>query len=100
MLKTLELANIRSYSNGVFQFSDSVNIVVGPNASGKTNLLEAIYMVATGSAFKSDDEQMISRNSDWARIDATYENQNVSIKIKRTPFSKKFVFDGVDKKYI
>ncbi len=97
MLKTLELANIRSYRNGVFQFSDSVNIVVGPNASGKTNLLEAIYMVATGNAFKSDDEQMISRTSGWGRIDATYEDQSLSIKIQRSPFYKKFVFDGAEK---
>ena len=98
MLQTLELANVRSYKNGLFQFSDSVNIIVGPNASGKTNLLEAIHMVCKGEAFKSDDANMISHDSQWARIDCHYDDQTIVVKLKKTPLSKTFVFDDVEKK--
>ncbi len=98
MLQTLELANVRSYKNGLFQFSDSVNIIVGPNASGKTNLLEAIHMVCKGEAFKSDDANMVNHNSEWARIDCQYDDQSRVVKLKKTPLSKTFVFDDLEKK--
>ncbi len=98
MLQTLELANVRSYKNGLFQFSDSVNIIVGPNASGKTNLLEAVHMVCKGEAFKSDDANMINHNSEWARIDCQYDDQIRVVKLKKSPLSKTFVFDDLEKK--
>ncbi len=99
MLQTLELTNIRSYKSGLFEFSDGVNIVVGPNASGKTNLLEAIYMVALGSAFKSEDAHMILRDAQWGRIDSTYsENHSRNIKLTNSPSSKTFIIDDVEKK--
>lgn len=98
MLQTLELANVRSYKNGLFQFSDSVNIIVGPNASGKTNLLEAIHMVCKGEAFKSDDANMINHSSEWARIDCQYDDQIRVVKLKKSPLSKTFVFDDLEKK--
>ena len=98
MLKTLELINIRSYESGLFEFSPSVNIIVGPNASGKTNLLEAIHMVARGSAFKSDDQSMIRHETDWARINATFEeNHDRSVKLRLHPFKKTYVFDDSEK---
>ncbi len=99
MLQTLELAHIRSYDNGLFEFSPGVNIVVGPNASGKTNLLEAIYMMARGTAFKSDDVNMIAYEASWGRIDCTLDNDRKrSVKITAEPFSKVFVVDDVEKK--
>jgi DNA replication and repair protein RecF len=98
MLQTLELANVRSYKNGLFQFSDSVNIIVGPNASGKTNLLEAIHMVCKGEAFKSDDANMINHDSEWARIDCQHDDHKIVVKLKKTPLSKTFIFDDLDKK--
>lgn len=98
MLQTLELTNVRSYKSGLFQFSDSVNIIVGPNASGKSNLLEAIHMSSSGEAFKSDDFSMINHDSDWARIDSRYDDQSRTIKIKKSPLSKIFVFDDLEKK--
>lgn len=96
MLQTLELANIRSYQNGLFEFSESVNIVVGPNASGKTNLLESIYMSAKGSAFKSSDEQMINRNSEWGRIDSSYSDHTRVVKLQKKSPYKSFLFDDAE----
>jgi DNA replication and repair protein RecF len=98
MLQSLELTNIRSYESGLFQFEDGVNIIVGPNASGKTNLLEAIFMSARGKAFKSDDTIMVHREADWARIDAVFDEQKRIVKIKLNPTTKVFNIDGVEKK--
>jgi DNA replication and repair protein RecF len=48
MINDLRLQSYRSYNNDAFEFGDKVNIIVGPNASGKTNLLEAILVVCRG----------------------------------------------------
>jgi DNA replication and repair protein RecF len=44
MIADIQLQNFRSYKNDSFEFSSGVNIIVGPNASGKTNLLEAVLV--------------------------------------------------------
>ena len=98
MLQTLELTNIRSYASGLFEFSGGVNIIVGPNASGKTNLLEAIYMSSMGSAFKSDDQHMVARDSDWGRIDAHYDTHPRSIKLQGLPIKKTYIINDIEKK--
>jgi DNA replication and repair protein RecF len=46
MISTLRLQNFRSYKDASFEFTPGVNIVVGPNASGKTNLLESVPISA------------------------------------------------------
>jgi DNA replication and repair protein RecF len=93
MLKTLELINFRSYKNGLFEFSDGVNIIVGANASGKTNLLEAIHTLCCGKAFKSDDAELVRKDEQWARINASLETHSRSVKIKLVPQEKIFVID-------
>ena len=60
-LKRINLKNFRSYSERKFVFSGGVNVVYGNNAKGKTNLLEAIYLVSVGESFKARrTEEMIS----------------------------------------
>ena len=46
MLTSIRLQNFRSYLDDSFELSESVNIIVGKNASGKTNLLESILINA------------------------------------------------------
>ena len=98
VLKALELINIRSYKSGLFQFSSGVNIVVGPNASGRTNLLEAIYMVCQGKPFKSSDNDMVHRDTNRGRIEASFDKSQRTVKIKKDHLEKKFVVDDIDKK--
>ncbi len=70
MLRTLELTNFKSYKNGLFGFEPGVNIIVGANASGKTNLLEAIHTICTLKGFKTSDKNLTSIDSDWSRLEA------------------------------
>jgi len=70
MYKLLRLQNFRSYDDYSIELDDGVNIVVGPNASGKTNLLEAIYMVSQGRSFRSNNREAITDNKEWLRVDA------------------------------
>jgi len=100
MLRSLELKNIRSYDKGSFEFESGVNIIVGPNASGKTNLLESIHMVCLGSGFKSTDTDMVARGSEWGRLDAVYADDTRIVKIRTAPADKAFVINDLEKKQL
>ncbi len=70
MIANLRLQSFRSYQDESFEFSESVNIIVGPNASGKTNLLEAVLVVARGGSYRVRDQDLIAFERPWARLDA------------------------------
>jgi DNA replication and repair protein RecF len=97
MLQTLELTNFRSYKNGLFGFEPGVNIVVGANASGKTNLLEAIHVVCSLQGFKSSDKDLVAIGSEWTRLEALTSDGTRVAKIQLAA-QKTMEIDGVEKK--
>lgn len=48
MIKSVRLTNIRCFEDRTFEFSPGINLVVGPNGSGKTTILEALAMFSYG----------------------------------------------------
>src|SRR3989344_3134740 len=52
-LKTLYLHNFRNYAEAEIHFGPRLNIICGDNAAGKTNLLEAVYLLSTGRSFRT-----------------------------------------------
>lgn len=100
-LDSIQLQHFRSYSNDSFEFSDGVNIIVGPNASGKSNLLEAILVLCRGSSYRAADSDLIQFNEPWARIDGGYiDGTSRTVKLTRNneKCTKSYVID--DKPYI
>ena len=81
MIENLRLQNFRSYKDDSFEFEPGVNIVVGPNASGKTNLLEAVLMLARGSSYRVRDAELVRFNQPWARLDGLFEDQERVLKL-------------------
>ncbi len=51
-LRRLELIDVRSYERATLAFETGVTVLVGPNAQGKTNLLEAVLRAATGGSHR------------------------------------------------
>ena len=45
------------------------HVLVGPNASGKTNLLEAILVLARGGSYRAADGDLLQFDEPWARLD-------------------------------
>jgi len=77
-----------------------VNIIVGPNASGKSNLLEAVLVIARGTSYRAGDTELIAFNHPWARLDATLKGgakRTVKITNNGGSSTKAYVFD--DKPY-
>ncbi len=79
MLVSLRLQHYRSYKDASFEFSPGVSIIVGPNASGKTNLLEAILVVCTGSSYRAKDSDLIELNHAWARISGQLDDEDRTV---------------------
>lgn len=69
---SVSLENFRNYSHGVFEFSPEVNVITGENAQGKTNLLEAIYLLSGSRSFRTRfDRELIAFGAQWASIRAS-----------------------------
>lgn len=83
MITDIRLQHFRSYTDESLELSPGVNIIVGPNASGKTSLLEAIQVVCLGYSYKGQDSELISFNAPWARLDAHTESGQRTVKYKR-----------------
>jgi DNA replication and repair protein RecF len=96
MITDLRLQDFRSYKDSSFEFGPGVNIVVGPNASGKTNLLEAVLVIAQGSSYRARDSELVRFNRPWARLDADLSNSgHRTAKIVNKPDpSKTYELDG------
>jgi DNA replication and repair protein RecF len=93
-LTHLYLRNFRNYSEAEVQFSPSLNIFYGQNAQGKTNLLEAIYLVSTGRSFRAEQlADLISEGQTYFYLDALVEKENVKHRIQIS-------FDGQTKKLL
>jgi DNA replication and repair protein RecF len=95
MIDNLRLQNFRSYADASFEFYPGVNIVVGPNASGKTNLLEAVLVLARGSSYRARDAELVKFNKPWARLDGFFDRHTRAVKLE--PQAKTYVID--DKPY-
>ena len=52
-VSSLTLVNFRNYEKLKVEFSDKVNVFIGKNAQGKTNLLESIFYCCIGKSYKS-----------------------------------------------
>lgn len=68
-IQKLKLSNFRNQRTKLFIFSPTITVILGPNASGKTNILEAIYFISTGKSFRAKvEEEMINYNSDISKM--------------------------------
>jgi DNA replication and repair protein RecF len=95
MLTDIRLQHFRSYDDASFEIDEGVNIIVGPNASGKTNLLEAILMTCLGASYRAKEADLVQFEQPWARIDTRTPTGTRTIKlIADTHIVKKeFVID-------
>lgn len=96
----IRLQNYRSYGEASFELGSGVNIVVGPNAAGKTNLLEALMVSAVGKSFRAKDGLLLRSGETWLRLDVhTTDNQTRVVKIASSNGKTDKTFEFDDKSY-
>lgn len=81
-IEKIFLENFRNFKNISLEFKDNINIIKGKNAKGKTNILEAIFLLLTASSFKSAKIiDLIKFNEDFFRVDLFVKEKNFENKI-------------------
>lgn len=74
-LKSVSIQNFRSYSKAEFKFSSQTTVIIGPNTSGKSNLIEAIFLLSTGKSFRAQkDTDMILFGRSVGRVNGSLKN--------------------------
>ncbi|MGE5423047.1 MAG: DNA replication/repair protein RecF [Ignavibacteriales bacterium] len=72
-ISELQITNFRNFENLLFPPDIGLNVLVGDNAQGKTNLLEAIYVLAHSSSFRiANDRDLIRFGQEGFNIRANY----------------------------
>ena len=75
-LRELKLRSFRNYQEAAVEFEPGVNLIVGDNAQGKTNLLEAIAYLGSGKSFRAQKTaEMIRFGAEFAEIQGTVFSQ-------------------------
>lgn len=96
MITSLKLRQFRSYTQEAFEFGEGVNIIVGPNASGKTNLLEAILVLCRGSSYRAKEAELMAFDAPWSTLEADTPTGKRLYKLQREPLviAKQYVIQG------
>lgn len=80
ILNSITLTNFRNYDHLSLDFHPKLNIFIGPNAQGKTNLLEAIYFLSLAKSHRtSKDKELIQFNQEEAYINGQVTTESSSI---------------------
>ena len=82
-VERIALSGFRNYDEQTVQFEPAVNVICGPNAQGKTNLLEAVYLLTGAHSFRTRfDRELIGFDRDWASVQAEVESAGRSQSVK------------------
>lgn len=110
VLRQITLQHFRSYTKTTFDFDKQLTVIVGKNTSGKSNLIESLFLLASGKSFRAEkDIDMIQFSQNLARVTGTLDTNGESTKLEvlisqgLTPnriYVKKFLVNGVPKRGI
>jgi DNA replication and repair protein RecF len=105
MLKSVSLQKFRSYDKKEFSFEETT-LIVGPNTSGKSNLVEAVYLLSSGKSFRTDkDTQMLKFGEEVGRVKGNIGEDELEVLITNGQVNggsqyKKFLVNGVAKRRV
>lgn len=92
-IKTIKLNDFRNYTNQKIELQEGINLFVGDNAQGKTNILESIFLCAIGKSFRAKKEkELIKMGEEKASIELEFEKTDRTGRIRIELDDKKSVF--------
>ena len=77
ILKKIKLVNYRNLIKQEVEFSKNINIFIGDNAQGKTNLLESIYFLALTKSYRTNDNNLVNKDSLSLKIKGDIKDSNI-----------------------
>lgn len=100
LIKNITLTNFRNYENYFLELTP-LTILVGPNGSGKTNILEAIYMLATTASFRTRNHQdVVCNHQTYSHLQGSLDKDSLEIIIDLSRNQKIAKFNDLIKKPI
>lgn len=96
LLKSVQLQHVRTHELFTIPLAPGVTVITGKNGSGKTSIIEAIYLALQGSSFKGSDSDILSYHEPWWRIEVLFEDDSkriVKFDPARLSGKKQFVID-------
>jgi len=76
-IESLTITNYRNYDKLYLNFSNNLNIIYGLNGTGKTNLIEAIYLLALTKSFRTNhDESLIKKGKEKTIVEGEFRKKN------------------------
>lgn len=94
----LELRNFRNYKHQKVKFHNKINLIIGNNAQGKTNLIESLYMMSFGKSFRtSRDNELIGFGKDISGIKSVSvkDGLDLTVEISLIKNKKSIKLDGI-----
>lgn len=94
VIEKVELANFRNHLDTVLMLSPGINVLVGKNAQGKTNSLEAIFLTCVGRGWRTTkDKEMINFTADMARVKTVVRRKSghITVEINLSRGAKKMI---------
>lgn len=95
IIKKITLTNFRNHDTYSLDCKPDTTLILGSNGSGKTSVLEAIYILTRGKSFRASDPDIIKRDAEFYRIELEYDSGE---KITATFDGKNKIFNALDKK--
>lgn len=76
-VSTLNLTQVRNFKSATFEFSPDINLVFGENGSGKTTILESLFVLGSGRSFRAPQlNKIIQKDTDGSLIEAELTSSN------------------------
>lgn len=84
-IEQLCLKNYRNYEQAELFFENKVNVILGENAQGKTNIMESIFVLAMAKSHRAtNDKELIHWEKEYAKIEGRIKKRNTSIPLELT----------------
>jgi DNA replication and repair protein RecF len=96
-IATIRVQNVRIHTDYTLQVQPSTTVITGPNGSGKTSLIEALYIALRGTSFKGGDDTILRTAAPWYRIDVSCDDstrRTVKFDPNRATGRKQFMIDN------
>lgn len=81
-IKQIKLINFRNLENVELNFTNNINIIIGGNGAGKTNILEAVYLNSLTKSFRANNDiELIKFNKDFLTIKTIIKENSYNEKV-------------------
>ena len=82
IIRKINLINFRNYKKESINFDNKINIIIGDNAQGKTNILESIYFLALTKSYRTNDTNLINLESDFTKVKGELKSDRILKKLE------------------